>query len=95
MIQKLEDINDADERVIDYSDPAQEPHEPARRSHKNDSGGFVAAGIAVAMVIVGGFVYAGYLTENITIQPRHNEEARVTSPVSPEKSSQMDTDQAR
>jgi len=78
MIQKLEDYNDADERVIDYSDPAQEPHEPARRYRRNDSGGFVAAGIAVAMVIVGGFIYAGYLTENITIQPRHSEQAQAT-----------------
>lgn len=81
MTEKL-DVDDADERVIDYSDPAQEPHEPAHYHRRHDTGGFVAAGIAVAMVIVGGFIYAGYLTENITLQPRHNEEARVTPPAS-------------
>lgn len=79
MVQKPEEFGDADERVIDYSDPAQEPHETAPRYRRNDTGGFVAAGIAVAMVIVGGFIYAGYLTENITIQPRHSQEAQATS----------------
>lgn len=71
MIQNPDQFDGADERVVDYSDPAQEPHDVAPRYRRNDSGGFVAAGIAVAMVLIGGFVYAGYLTENITIIPRH------------------------
>ncbi|HET7411702.1 MAG TPA: hypothetical protein VFJ18_03485 [Pararhizobium sp.] len=70
MIQKLDEFDDADNRVVDYSDPAQIPHETVRPYRRNDTGGFVAAGVAVAMVIVGGFVYAGYLTENIDIHPR-------------------------
>lgn len=70
MIQNLDQFDDVDRRVIDYSDPAEEPHDVAPRYRRNDSGGFVAAGIAVAMVLIGGFIYAGYLTENITIVPR-------------------------
>lgn len=70
MIQKMDEFDGPDDRIIDYSDPAQIPHDAPRPYRRNDTGGFVAAGIAVAMIIVGGFVYAGYLTENINVHPR-------------------------
>ncbi|HET7411933.1 MAG TPA: hypothetical protein VFJ18_04645 [Pararhizobium sp.] len=70
MIQKMDEFDGPDDRIVDYSDPAQIPHEAPRPYSRNDTGGFVAAGVAVAMIIVGGFIYAGYLTENINVHPQ-------------------------
>lgn len=63
MVQKPERAA-FDDRVVDYSDPAQLPHPHRARTHRKDTGEFVAAGVAAGMLIVGGIVYAGYLTNN-------------------------------
>ncbi len=63
MIQKVDRV-DLDDRVVDYSDPAQLPHPPRPRVRRKDTGEFVAAGVAVGMLIVGGMVYAGYRTDS-------------------------------
>ncbi len=64
MSQKADKVG-LDERVVDYSDPAQLPHEPKPRTQRKDTGEFVAAGVAAGMLIVGGFVYAGYATSSV------------------------------
>lgn len=51
------------DRKVDYSDPAREPHQGARHpTRAADTSSFVIAGIITALVIVGGFIYAGYLS---------------------------------
>lgn len=61
-----EDVRPYDEetdRKVDYSDPAQEPHDNIRRpTRAAETSSFVIAGIITALVIVGGFIYAGYLS---------------------------------
>lgn len=55
----------AGRRVIDYSDPAQLPHEKKPRRYRSDTGGYVTAGVITGMLIVGGFAYAGYMIGNL------------------------------
>lgn len=68
MIQRTERAG-PDDRVVDYSDPAQLPHPKRPRVPRKDTGEFVAAGVAAGMLIVGGIIYAGYLTNNPTPPP--------------------------
>lgn len=68
MIQKADKVGFGD-RLVDYTDPAQLPHPPKPRVQRKDTGGFVAAGVAAGMLIVGGFAYVGYLTGSAGLAP--------------------------
>ena len=77
MIQKADKVG-FDDRVVDYSDPAQLPHPPRPRVQRKDTGGFVAAGVAAGMLIVGGFAYVGYLDGKRQFRAMHD--GRVQAP---------------
>jgi len=65
------DSNGAYKRVIDYSDPARLPHDENRaKRRRKDTGRYVTAGVVTGMLIIGGFAYAGYVTENFGFHPR-------------------------
>lgn len=58
---------DWDHSVVDHSDPAQWPYDPAQHPSPPTTGiaDFVVAGLIVLAVIAGGFVYAGQVVMHV------------------------------